>query len=82
MSQSELVQDRGRSGGCELNRRICIDAVAIETEEVLSLFPTTTVVLHASAATVAQQRLQFIFQRDREFSNSAPDLSGVYGGEP
>src|SRR5450759_5398118 len=41
-----------------------------------------TVVLDPSAAAVATQRLQFISQRDREFSNSAPDFFGVYGGEP
>ena len=26
--------------------------------------------------------LQFTFQRDREFSNSAPDFFRIYGGEP
>jgi hypothetical protein len=40
-----------------------------------------TVVLDASAAAVAVQRLQFIFQGDCEFPNSAPDFFGVYGGE-
>jgi hypothetical protein len=38
--------------------------------------------LISGLTTLAMQGLQFIFQRDREIPNSAPDLSRVYGGEP
>src|SRR5208337_187540 len=72
-----------KEGGLELNRRICTDAVGRSNGRVsFSISEDETVVLDASAAAVAMQGLQFIFQRDREFSNSAPDFFGVYGGEP